>query len=132
MSTDRRDFLKFLFGGAAVGATMSPLEILIQSAINRVQNEAHAQTALSKFYLNIAFPGAPDRSTFDLFLDPYGNGQNRIPSNGVATCYGSSAGSNVYDQAIYRTYRVAKHNIHAPWMWGQKCPQQMALKIFLN
>lgn len=122
MSTDRRDFLKFLFGGAAVGATMSPLEILIQSAVNRVQNEAHAQTALSKFYLNIAFPGAPDRSTFDLFLDPYGNGQNRIPSNGVATCYGSSAGSNVYDQAIYRTYRVAKHNIHAPWMWGQKMP----------
>lgn len=122
MSTDRRDFLKFLFGGAAAGATMSPLEILIQSAVNRVQNEAFAQTELNKFYLNISFPGAPDRNTFDLFLDPYGNGQNVIPSLGVATSYGSSSGSNVYDQAIYKTFRVAKHGIHAPWMWGQKMP----------
>ncbi len=129
MSSDRRDFLKFLFSGATLGATLSPLEMLIQSAVNRVQNEAMAQTVLNKFYFNIAFPGAPDRLTYDLFLDPYGNnGQNFIPSAGIANCYGSSAGSRVYDQAIYKTYKVAKHNIHAPWMWGQKMPTSDGFK----
>lgn len=129
MSTDRREFLKFLFGGTVAGAVMSPLEILIQSAIGQVHNESMAESQLNKFYFNIAFPGAPDRATYDLFLDPYGaDGQNFITSRGVANCFGSSVGSQVYDEAIYKTYRVAKHNIYAPWMWGQKMPTSNGFK----
>jgi hypothetical protein len=128
MSTDRRDFLKFLFGGASLGVSLSPLEILIQSAIFQSQNQAMAQSALQKFYFNIAFPGAPDRVTYDLFLDPYGNGNNIIANPGVATCYGSSTGSSIYDMAIYKTVSIAKHGIQAPWMWGQKMPTSDGFK----
>lgn len=121
MSSDRRDFLKFLFTGAAVGTSMSPIELLIQTAIGQSYNLAHgSQNIQDKFYFNLATHGAPERFTYDLFLDPYGNGKNIVSNGGVNTCYGSTEGSNRYDKAIYKTTKIPKHNIHAPWMWGQK------------
>ncbi len=128
MSSDRRDFLKFLFGGTAMGMTLSPLELLIRGAISQSQNEAMAQSTLQKFYFNLSFRAAPDRATYDLFLDPYSaTGNNVIESAGFATCYGSSNG-NRFDEAIYKTFKVPGHNIHAPWMWGQKMPTSDGFK----
>lgn len=122
MSTDRRDFLKFLLGGTALGITSSPLQTIIEAAIFESAKRAHAQQINynpERFYFNISFPGAPPRWNYDLFLDPYGNGQNVIANTSVATCF---EGGSRYTTSAYKTFKVPGYNIHAPWIWGQYMP----------
>lgn len=123
MSTDRRDFLKFLLGGTALGVASSPLQTLIEAAIFESARRAQAQTIVinpERFYLNISFPGAPPRWNYDLFLDPYSaNGNNITGNGGVATCF---EGGSRYTEAVYKSVKVPGYNIHAPWIWGQQMP----------
>lgn len=121
--TNRRNFLKYLVGGGAMGLASSPLQAIIESAINKTIMQAHAQTIkfdLERFYLNISFPGAPPRWNYDLFLDPYSaNGNNIVSNAGVATAFD---GGSRYTDAVYKTFKVPGYNIHAPHIWGQQMP----------
>ncbi len=121
--TNRRNFLKYLIGGGAMGVASSPLQAIIESVINRTVMQAHAQTIkfdLERFYLNISFPGAPPRWNYDLFLDPYSaNGRNIVANPGVATAF---EGSTRHTEAVYKTFKVPGYNINAPHIWGQKMP----------
>lgn len=124
MSTDRRDFLKFLLGGTVAGVASSPLQTLIEAAIFESAKRVHAQTIVlnpERFYFNISFPGAPPRWNFDLFLDPYSANGNNFIRNGSVACAFENSGSR-YTEAVYKTYKVPGYNIHAPWIWGQHMP----------
>lgn len=122
MSTDRRDFLKFLLGGSAMGMCSSPLQTLIEAAVYKSLHQAYASPlGPEKFYFSISFPGAPPRWSYDLFLDPYGTGGSLVTNGGVKNCF-DSVGSNAYMEPVYKTVNIAKYNLKAPWMWGQKMP----------
>lgn len=124
MSTDRRDFLKFLLGGTVLGVTSSPLQTIIEAAIYKsIHNMAHASGyGPEKFYLAITFPGAPPRWSYDLFLDPYGNSNKNILSNaGVTNCF-DNVNSSSYMEPAYKTVKIDKYGLNAPWMWGQRMP----------
>lgn len=124
MSTDRRDFLKFLLGSSALGIASSPLQTIIEAAIFKSLHAAHASTiAADKFYFAITFPGAPPRWSFDLFLDPYGTSNGNIQLNGGVTNCFDNVNSSAYMEPVYKTVDIAKYGLKAPWMWGQKMPK---------
>lgn len=123
MSTDRRDFLKFLLGSSALGIASSPLQTIIEAAIFKSLHSAYASTlGPEKFYFAITFPGAPPRWSYDLFLDPYGNSnKNVITNGGVMNCFDNVNSPN-YMEPVYKTVKIDKYGLAAPWMWGQKMP----------
>lgn len=119
---NRRQLLNWFAKSGLTAAAATPFEMLLNSMVNGVINKAYAQATgiTPRNFVFIQLPGGPPRWTYDLFLNPRPNLNQRafVPSAGVATGY--VANNGVYDQASYITTNVK--GIQAPLMWSHNIP----------